>query len=85
MNKRIEELAKKHGLIHIHMSTGEYNDTLKKFEKFAELIVQECIGIVEAQKESLCEDENTWCDRDYGYEMAVNDSVDMVKKHFGVE
>jgi hypothetical protein len=42
-------------------------------------------GIVEAQKESLCEDENTWCDRDYGYEMAVNDSVDMVKKHFGVE
>ena len=45
MNKRIEELAKEHGLIHIHMSTGEYNDTLKRFETFAELIVRECVDI----------------------------------------
>jgi hypothetical protein len=53
--------------------------------KFAELIVQECIGIVEAQKESLCENQAAWSHDDYGYERAVNDSVDMVKKHFGVE
>jgi len=79
INERIREL--------IEQATTEEHDGFRYFDKkkFAELIVQECIGIVEAQKESLCEDENTWCDRDYGYEMAVNDSVDMVKKHFGVE
>jgi hypothetical protein len=54
-------------------------------EKFAELIVKECIGIVEAQKELLCENQAAWSHDDYGYERAVNDSVDMVKKHFGVE
>jgi hypothetical protein len=82
MNERIKELAGQTGIIDVEL----LNDSQSKMlAKFAELIVKECIGIVEAQKESLCEDENTWCDRDYGYEMAVNDSVDMVKKHFGVE
>ncbi len=94
MNKRIKELAVEadnyaYGMNPEQDSYGRSANP-RKFQqdrdtKFAELIVQECIGIVEAQKESLCEDENTWCDRDYGYEMAVNDSVDMVKKHFGVE
>jgi len=45
MNDRIEKLAKEHRLIHIHMSTGEYNDTLKKFEKLAELIILECAKV----------------------------------------
>lgn len=41
MNERIEQLAKEHGLIHDYMSVGERNDALKKFERFAELIVKE--------------------------------------------
>jgi hypothetical protein len=84
MNERIQKLAQQAGNTLVYGPFGGV-DVAFNTEKFAELIVQECIGIVEAQKESLCEDENTWCDRDYGYEMAVNDSVDMVKKHFGVE
>lgn len=77
MNERIQELA--------FEASENYGYHPEFAKKFAELIVGECIGIVEAQKESLCEDENTWSDSDYGYEMAVNDSVDMINKHFGVE
>ena len=88
MNERIGKLAVEAGALWHH---GDWNMPScvyfgeKDLEKFAELIVRECLDIVEAQKESLCDNENTWCDQDYGYEQAVNDSVDMVKKHFGVE
>ena len=54
-------------------------------EKFAELIVQECISIVEEQKECLCEEQQYWSDHDYGYEMAVNDASKGIKQFFGVE
>lgn len=43
MNERIEELAEEHGFIHEFMTTGERNDALQKYKKFAELIVQECV------------------------------------------
>ena len=94
MNERIKELAEQartYARYYVaeckcHGYYMEHNELEVRFEKkFAELIVRECLDIVEAQKESLCDNENTWCDQDYGYEQAVNDSVDMVKKHFGVE
>ena len=52
MNKRIKELAEQNGFIHDHMSVGERNDALKKFEKFAELIVRECANVA-ANHEAL--------------------------------
>ncbi len=52
MNERIEQLAKEHGLIHDYMSIGERNDALKKFERFAELIVRECANVA-AEHEAL--------------------------------
>jgi hypothetical protein len=55
------------------------------YEKFAELIVQECISIVDEQKECLHEEQQYWHDRDYGYEMAVNDASMGIKQFFGVE
>ena len=47
MNERIEKIAKEHGFIHEFMSPGEKNDALKKYEKFAELIVRECAKVAE--------------------------------------
>ncbi|WP_396190650.1 hypothetical protein [Flavobacterium sp.] len=49
MNEKINELAMQSGLIHEHMSVGERNDTLRKFEKFAESIIQKCASIVAEQ------------------------------------
>ena len=77
MNERIKELA---------IQAGFYaNPDIEKFEKFAQLIVQECISIVEEQKECLCEEHQYWSDHDYGYEMAVNDASKGIKQFFGVE
>ena len=53
--------------------------------KFAELIIKECISIVDEQKECLHEEQKYWHDRDYGYEMAVNDASKGIKQFFGVE
>jgi hypothetical protein len=47
MNERIEKIAKEHGFIHEFMSPGEKNDALKKYEKFAELIVEKCAQAAE--------------------------------------
>ena len=53
--------------------------------KFAELIVRECINIVDEQKECLHEEQKYWHDRDYGYALAVNDASKGIKQFFGVE
>ena len=54
-------------------------------QKFAELLIKECITIVEEQKECLHEEQKYWHDQDYGYEMAVNDASKGIKHFFGVE
>ena len=77
MNERLQELARQAGFF--------ANPDVEKFEKFAELIVRECLSVVEAQKDRLSEDSMDWGEQDFGYSMAVNDSVAMVKQHFGVE
>ena len=55
------------------------------FEKFAEMLINECISIVDEQKECLHEEQQYWHDRDYGYEMAVNDASKGIKQFFGVK
>jgi hypothetical protein len=90
MNKRIKKLydladkfAKEN---RTQTNIGPGNNYFELFhEKFAELIVQECISIVEEQKECLCEEQQYWSDHDYGYEMAVNDASKGIKQFFGVE
>ena len=83
MNERIKTLAKVAGY-------DEINKAAMKLigfdpEKFALLIVRECVGIVDEQKECLHEEQQYWHDRDYGYEMAVNDTSNGIKQFFGVE
>ena len=82
MNERIRELATEVGI------SVEYLTNTKQIvliEKFAELIVQECISIVDEQKECLHEEQQYWHDRDHGYAMAVNDASNGIKQYFGVE
>jgi hypothetical protein len=77
MNERILKIARQ---VWPDPNTSHVNHM-----KFAELIVQECINIVDEQKECLHEDQKYWHDRDYGYEMAVNDASNGIKQFFGVE
>ena len=75
MNERIRELAEQ-----------VYGTQATEQEiKFAELLIKECITIVDEQKECLHEEQQYWHDRDYGYEMAVNDASKGIKQFFGVE
>ena len=61
MNKRIQQLA---------IEAGFYaNPDVEKFEKFAQLIVEECAGIVD----------------NYGRWIMYDKLAIKVKKHFGVE
>jgi hypothetical protein len=92
MNEQIKLLALQAG---IHFHKGGTLDAgpngIAKFvlysdmEKFAELIVRECISIVDEQKECLHEEQKYWHDRDYGYALAVNDASKGIKQFFGAE
>jgi hypothetical protein len=47
MNEQIRELAKEAGLWRQHYDIGE--ESPERLEKFAELIVEKCAGIIESQ------------------------------------
>lgn len=83
MNERIRELAEQAGMG--PWGVGNDDNVSEIVEKFAELLIKECISIVEEQKECLCEEQQYWSDHDYGYEMAVNDASMGIKQFFGVE
>ena len=85
MNKRIKELSNQ-AYDELVKETGNivvFDEDLQ--QRFAELLIKECISIVEEQKECLHEEQKYWHDRDYGYEMAVNDASKGIKQFFGVE
>ena len=74
MNKRIRELAEQAGCSIDGMGYGEGN-----VEKFAELIVKECIGCCEqAISDPVPESVDTWLN---GGEQCIQE----IKEHFGVE
>ena len=85
MNERIRELINEATCFKEGDTEGKHDIEVFDKEKFAELIVQECITIVDEQKECLHEEQKYWHDRDYGYEMAVNDASKGIKQFFGVE
>ena len=65
MNERIKELAEEAGLL-VHNPEG----VPTKLEKFAQLIVRECIGIVSDAVD---------------HREPASTYVDKIKQHFGVE
>ena len=80
MNERIRELAKQTGYIwHASGDPQIYEFTPEKLEKFAELIVRECLGCCEQViSDPVPESVDTWLN---GGEQCI----DEIKKHFGVE
>ena len=74
MNKRIRELAKQTGYIwHAGGDPQIYEFTPEKLEKFAELIVKECMGQV-------------WYTREDSINGNVSEVIKQrIEQHFGVE
>ena len=87
MNERIKELKDQCWVEKCipHWDNGMWIEKHIDLEKFAELIVRECISIVDEQKECLHEEQKYCHDRDYGYELAVDDASNGIKQYFGVE
>lgn len=89
MNRKIYELAEQAGTILVEDQwNGDYIEFNK--EKFAELIVRECLDIVGNNNPcppdttimySLIQDEYF----DKGWQVAVETKSNQIKKHFGVE
>ena len=75
MNEKIRELAEQAGFIvdNNKIITMKQDNTIE-FEKFAELIIQECVGILEPKSRYMGE----------GPEV-LKDKISQIKKHFGVE
>jgi hypothetical protein len=85
MNERANELIKSIPDLRYDASTGLFETDRRALYSLVELIVKECITIVDEQKECLHEEQKYWHDRDYGYEMAANDASKGIKQFFGVE
>ena len=83
MNERIQELAREAGLKHHNWITNESNvkdgdfkyPRLEDYEKFAELIVRECVQV--------CADRGAH--HDGLYSDWADDCSKRIGKHFGVE
>ena len=86
MNERIRELAKQTG--YIWHASGEpqiYEFTPEKLEKFAELIVGECVQTLLDNTPEQFTNEAAEEDWDRGYGQAMRDCVHHIQEHFGVE
>lgn len=71
MNERIRELA---------VQAGFYaNPDVEKFEKFAELIMKECIDIIDPKTGTK------WIKDQTQEEFWKNQSVHLIKEHFGLD
>ena len=78
MNELIKQFAKQTGYIwHASGDPKVYEFTPEKLEKFAELIVRECLEVIEKQFGGGNGDGVEW---DRAVEFTYND----VKQHFGV-
>lgn len=80
MNERIKELAKQAGIT-TNIDTDYFEKDMNKWvdyfsEKFAELIVEECIVIMNRE---IDEEESKEKNR------TISDMMDLLEKHFGVE
>jgi hypothetical protein len=77
MNERIKQLADQARFV----NTVEYPHQDEVFEKFAELIVKECINTIESRLSSGENSDQWTITRDVCYHFMIDD----LKEHFGVE
>ncbi len=87
MNERIKELAEQAGSTH-KQNLGVYQFYTDELEKFAELIVRECMNIADGQKKYVEEMEVYNLQDEVWNRARIQQSeqiVDKIKQHFGVE
>jgi hypothetical protein len=76
MNERIRQLAEQAGMNIVDDKFSTYG---KFAEKFAELIVRECISMADKESERYSNLDQEYCS------MAMDNYRELVRKHFGVE
>ena len=79
MNERIRELAEQAGFYVAMFDPGNKDNAM--IEKFAELIVQECAGVIVEEMKKTPQVHNYWGPFWDGLDSAQK----MITKHFGVE
>ena len=86
MNKRIKELAEQ-AMWHTNSKTGEVYRTHFQFEeRFAELIVKECINQIDGLKDIAADDMIAKGYRSWdSYSGTIDDAKHKLEEHFGVE
>ena len=77
MNERIQKLAEQAGAEYSDFHSVSLLD--KEIEVFAELIVQECVDIIDPKTGTK------WIKDQTQEEFWKNQSVHLIKEHFGVE
>jgi hypothetical protein len=79
MNKRIQELAEQATTIVNMVGPQGYTSSYANFdkEKFAELIVRECMELVSANRDLAIED-------GWNVDEAMSTSINDIEEHFGV-
>jgi hypothetical protein len=83
MNDRIKELAKQAEVKWLHQEDVIYSTmTLEQFEKFAELIVRECVQVCEPILDEPYEDMTEF---GKGLVEGQDVAIERIKEHFGVE
>ena len=87
MNERIQELAEQaKGFVDLNQHVGGEKGcmvyTYDGLEKFAELIVRECAGLLKQESENYSLVGSSYCDNKAE---GFDEAVDMIKQHFGVE
>lgn len=90
MNERIKELAQESFFDEATNAPSDKMYTLSeaKMQKFAELIIQECMGVALAKKKWV-EDQRVFDPRDLAWNKArvqiIQHIVNKIKEHFGVK
>jgi hypothetical protein len=79
MNERIKELAEQAGLISKQDDRENWQEYINDVEKFAELIIQECMRMCDCADISLLEHN---CPKEASGAVSAKE---IIKEHFGIE
>ena len=92
MNEKIRELAERANWLFADKVTGEFTDYDKRIQKFAELIVRECVGICNQATEQNNQTYTMLKEDELAEKMVIHGSIKQaeklaqgIKQHFGVE
>jgi len=83
MNEKIKQLAEQ--ATRNVESANSYHSLVFDKEKFAELIIRECVGIVEDYGLSLVGGDENYLGETLNLSIRVQEAGNKIKEHFGVE